>query len=562
MLQIITGKFFKSAERHVREERGVLYSNFSWVTSIETRAGKFDPIDFRALQTTYIFSFTNQLEKRDNDVLVSVGRAEIVDQFRVIAGFGLKAIFSNERTWVEQLCRPVTTGSEPAALLPRYFESRLHGANTECKEFSEFVDKLLSLRREDYRSILAALRAFNGALDVVGTNLDLAYSMLVYALESLAQKHQYYSPTWRDYDQTTRDKLDDLLKTLPVDTAEGIRFTLLSHSHLKLRVRFQDFITAHLGASYFTTESVGLKNPLRLCELSRALRNLYQARSNYVHELKPLMRHLSVSQIAADDVFRWEQEPHLTFAGLVRLVQHVVRSLVHHLPSVEHEDYNWRDDLPGIIRMHVAPQYWIHNAGGFTAVKAPRYFTGLLSLILDLKRNEGICNMTAVLEKIEEMYSSGNKAQRRAMLALYGLYNGCIVPEGRRPNWVEFLEKHADVVNDPCIEMMAFRIVLNLDFPYTSDQVESVLQEFDQQRFRKGALELPPIMELAIVIFGANLALRESNPERHQLLMRQALMNSPSRPELQTKIALALKESAEVPISEVIIRLDSAASTA
>jgi hypothetical protein len=271
-------------------------------------------------------------------------------------------------------------------------------------------------------------------------------------------------------------------------------------------------------------------------------------------ELKPLMRHLSVSQIASDDVFRWEQEPHLTFAGLVRLVQHVVRSLVSRLPAVEQEDYNWRDDLPGIIRMHVAPQYWVHNAAGFSATLAPRYFTDLLSLILDLKKGEGTCNMTSVLEKIEQMAATGSRVQQRGMLALYALYNGCIVPEGARPNWREFLEKHADVVNEPCIEMMALRIALNSDFPYTSEQVENVLREFNGQRFRRGALELPPIMELAIAVSGVNLALRESNAERHRRLLEQALMNAPGKADLQTKIDLALKESAEILMSEVIVR--------
>jgi len=36
--------------------------------------------------------------------------------------------------------------------------------------------------------------------------------------------------------------------------------------------------------------------------------------------------------------------------------------------------------------------------------------------------------------------------------------------------------------------------------------------------------------------------------------MREALMNSPGRTEIQNKIALALKESTEIPIFEVIVR--------
>jgi len=37
-------------------------------------------------------------------------------------------------------------------------------------------------------------------------------------------------------------------------------------------------------------------------------------------------------------------------------------------------------------------------------------------------------------------------------------------------------------------------------------------KEFGVQRFRKGALELPPNMETAIGVYGANLALYESKP--------------------------------------------------
>src|SRR5688572_4511395 len=108
MLQIITGKFFGSPERHVREQRGVLYSNYRWIGPIDTCVGKFGPIDFAAPQTTFLFSFTNQIEKRENDALITVvGQEEILDQFRLLAVFGLKAVFAKERVWVQQQCRSV-----------------------------------------------------------------------------------------------------------------------------------------------------------------------------------------------------------------------------------------------------------------------------------------------------------------------------------------------------------------------------------------------------------------------------------------------------------------------
>ena len=45
MLQIITGKFFGNNERYSTECRAILYSNFSWNDTIETKVLKMDPVE-------------------------------------------------------------------------------------------------------------------------------------------------------------------------------------------------------------------------------------------------------------------------------------------------------------------------------------------------------------------------------------------------------------------------------------------------------------------------------------------------------------------------------------
>ena len=82
----------------------------------------------------------------------------------------------------------------------------------------------------------------------------------------------------------------------------------------------------------------------------------------------------------------------------------------------------------------------------------------------------------------------------------------------------------------------------------------AALRELGATRFWKEAVDLPPIMEIAITFYAANLALRESKPERHRDLMRQALLDSPGRVKLQTPSAAAINEGAEIPMSEVLMR--------
>ncbi len=562
VLQIITGKFFKSEERHISDGRGVLYSNYRWYLPIETCIGRLEPLGTRACPTAYLFSFKNQIEKeKGNFSIVRTGDGEIIEQFRLLCSFGLRASFAEDRSWVTHLCRTGTIGQSddyaPTQLLPRYFASRIEGVQHEAQTFAELVAKTLSLSRSDFQSVMSALRAFSGALEVVGSSLDLAYSMLVYALESLAQKYVQHQPQWPDYDQRTRAKLEPILAALPSEQANGIKAALLDHAHLKLRARFLEFICTHVEDSYFTS-SAPLSFPLQKSELRRAARNIYDVRSAYVHELVPLLDQLRVPQIAEGEVFRWELEPHLTFNGLVRLSDHVIRTLISRLPSVEKEDFAWRSALPGIVRLQMAPQYWIHQVGGFEPATAHRYFEGFLSHFTETRlQGEPICDMSAIMEKIEQVGGQGKPEHQRAMLALYSLYNMCLRSDLRRPDWELFLEKHQAIVDQPAIELMATRVVLDGGFPWTYAEGAAALASHESARFHRGVFHPPLAVEVALMVVVANQALREGLPDAHASMVRTALLNSSGRPPLQAALQKALEAPQEIEIEQVLLRKPS-----
>ena len=560
MLQIITGKFFKAEERHISEGKGVLHSNYRWYLPIDTCVGKLEPLGTRAALTTYLYTFTNQIEKqRGNFSIVRTGDGEIIEQFRLLCAFGLRATFAEDRSWVAHFCRSGTVGQSdeyaPSQLLPRYFAPRLEGTLEEAQEFATIVAKTVSLSRSDFLSVITALQAFNGALEVVGSSVDLAYSMLVYALESLSQKYIEYEPQWADFDDRTRRKLEPWLAKVDDETAGAVRNALLVDAHLKLRARFQEFICTYVEDSFFTVEAERRAFPLQQPELRRAVRNIYDVRSAYVHELTPLMNQLRLPQIAEGDVFRWEGEPHLTFSGVVRLADHVIRTLIRRLSSVENEDFNWRDALPGIVRLNVAPQYWIHQAPGFRGDTASEYFGGFLEhFVGSALQGESICGMNAVMEKIEQNGTQGKEQDRRSMLSLYFLYNACLRPELRRPNWEQFLENQKAIVDQPCIEMMAARVMLDAGFPWTAAEGEVALARYNETRFHRGILHLHPWIETALHGAVANQALREGLPDKHRLFLRNALLNSAGRPAVQSALQAAIDSSIEVDMNIILPR--------
>ena len=64
--------------------------------------------------------------------------------------------------------------------------------------FVRFVDKATGLPRRDYSVVMSFLQTLSHALHTLRQNLDLAYSMLIYALESLSQGRSGYLPQWED----------------------------------------------------------------------------------------------------------------------------------------------------------------------------------------------------------------------------------------------------------------------------------------------------------------------------------------------------------------------------
>ncbi len=514
MLQIITGKFFKKEERYKRPRRAVLFSNYDWIGPIETCIGTLEPVDGGSI-ATWVFSYVNQMEKeRGNFSIVRVGDEEVVEQFRLLLVFGLGAYFASQRREVEHCCRQtrasVTDDSIPSQLLTRYFAIGLRGTVEDPKNFGKFVDKVLSLKRDRYLATVAALRTFCSALEATNTSVDLAYSMLIYALESLAQSFDGYQPVWSDYEDRVRKKVDNLLSTVDGAVSDEFRAALLESAHLKLMKRFLSFVETHTEDSFFTCEAEGIHAAIRRTEFRRSLKNAYTMRSGYVHELKPIVSQLRIPTISQQDAFRWYHEPYLTLSGLVRLTSHVLKNFIERGESVASEEVNWRDQLPGVIKMRMSPEYWIHQAVSFSPETASDRYSGFLEhFTAKLRAKEPIVDMSAVMEKIEQVVDEANERQKTVMLCLYWVYNCCLQKELRRPNWEQFLKGHELLLDKCCIETVSARLALGEDLEWSFDDCSKCFDEYDESRFCRSVTHMPHALEIVMMATVANKALAE-----------------------------------------------------
>lgn len=63
MLQIISGKFYESEDRHNNDCKGLLYSNISWPQKIQTCVATLEPADVYGQTSGYVMSYHNEIEK-------------------------------------------------------------------------------------------------------------------------------------------------------------------------------------------------------------------------------------------------------------------------------------------------------------------------------------------------------------------------------------------------------------------------------------------------------------------------------------------------------------------
>lgn len=358
MLQIISGKFYKTKETYSFERKAILYSNFRFPAPIRTNVGTLDPVDILSPVATYVFYYKNELEKDINSQgfsLVSTGDPEIVNQFMLLCSFGLKAFFATEKNEVILNCRSdrqnVNDKYHPSKFIGDFFNSKINATEEEVSDFINFINKVIGLPRNVYRSVITCLQNLYYSFQTLNFNVDLSYSLIVYCLESLSQTFDQFEPVWEDYNQKTRLIIDPLLETMEQNIAYEIKNALLTNEHLKLQKRFIEFVKKYLNDPFFQEEAENINFPLKKLDIEAVLRNAYDMRSKYVHQLRSVLKHLTIPQISQEEVFYWEHNPYLTYSGFIRLVLHVLNNFINDQPYLVHEDYPWRNDLPGTISM-------------------------------------------------------------------------------------------------------------------------------------------------------------------------------------------------------------------
>jgi hypothetical protein len=177
-------------------------------------------------------------------------------------------------------------------------------------EVREVLWRALSIaKKEEFEAVARSVRLYHAAVLSVGREDSAAYSLLVAALEALADQFEPAPPTFDEWTEAEGWNAFIRRQNFSTEQADALRSRLMRDRHLNLSRRFVSYVIRMVPSSFWTETwhsyaphvemPAGIlrgwmeaERPLtertrRATLLAENLRTVYQARSKYFHAGEP-----------------------------------------------------------------------------------------------------------------------------------------------------------------------------------------------------------------------------------------------------------------------------------
>jgi hypothetical protein len=320
--------------------------------------------DGGAISTTYSWtvSINNCSTTRVGSVVTSAD--EITEQIRRLLILKMNFFFGKSPNEVEQYCNlQHSIGSEISAIdiLPDFFIDKPVDLSERIRDLDPWIEKVLSLDRQTYKSLCKALAAYEKALHILSSDPTLSYSLLIFVLESLSNSESLPEYDWQDLGNSEQRKFNKLFEDnrfSSVDSAwtNDIKQLILETLKTGANKRFTEFTVKHIPVSFYESQNTTSKSPIRSSKIYNSIKKAYSLRSTFAHQLKPLSQYLISESRIAEEVEE-DGETYLTPRGLFRLVRSVVLEFIEKQEIKKLHSYHWDNELNHNIISGSQPVY-------------------------------------------------------------------------------------------------------------------------------------------------------------------------------------------------------------
>lgn len=555
MLQILSGKFFNETIS-VKEFNGkeIFYSNIMMFGKIETDLWTLENVNLNQGVSSYLLT----LRGHDLDSTSQFFHPEAFNEFRLLTSFWFKSIFEYDKNNVEMLCRQIPQNPNdnqiPSKILPEYFS--LQKASDDFENYKNFINKVLKLSREKYKAILNSIDLFFQALNALNYNLEFAFSLMVFSIESLCQKFDDFEENWEDYDDNVKSELNNLVEIYNIsdEDYDNLKEVLLKNDHQKATKRFIDFSMSYVSDDFFREDAINSKTPLKKSDLKHVLKNCYRIRSSYVHNLEKIKKvNYIVSMMGNKETLGNESDLFLTFTGLTRLVHHILKNFIFSCEETGFEEIDFVEEIPHLANFPLAPQYWITDERGGRPEDIFIYYHYFLTLLIQSYNKEEFLEFKGLMHKIEENLKKGIKKNfKDATLVFYYLCNKLYDENGISEKFNQTCEKYDinSVLDNLSIETLICKLILTEDIYWDLEEIIDCYNNYVKNKFRKNALNLNDFHENCIVIVICNAFYHDENYKEFSKWANKLILELPSKVKCQDYIQNCINENKDIEFEE------------
>ena len=376
---------------------------------------------------------------------------------------------------------------------------------------------------------MRAIRTYVTALHRLVDDFETSYTLLVAAIESLAQGFDGFRPEWADYDEQKRRRIDRALAGVEQESAELVRQAILDTEHVAMSRRFCDFTLSHLPREFYREDAAVLGHPVSYSDLKAALPQAYRLRSEHLHRLETLPALLTLP-LSHPDSAPVNGRITLTFQGLARVARQVITQFIRQGVKTEKETYDYRRELAGIVHVSVAPQYWIWKADSLATASGRGRLQGFLEVFashLEKEDSWTVPDLREMLSKAEGMFSVMTPDLRRPFLALYFIYNRLILRDNPMENFGNISEVYASEVERPSVEFAFVHLLSDSCPDWPLENHHKVHDDYFRNKRVKDAFRVPRVLEAALSLQLAERYRIAGETEQAKKLVAVSLENCP-----------------------------------
>jgi hypothetical protein len=547
MLQISTGKLFRLPVQSENKLRGILYTNLH--LDFGTGSNIEDSLLGKLLQTSelggspkkIVYEFIERIEARPSgpQLIVSHGADSYLSDMAMLISLFFNCTCSPDIELVNRLIgnhAGTATGRVANMVMRKVFDKDVFATQGEQQGFVEFYRHLMGLNRKVYLGVMRAIRTYVTGLHRIADDLELSYTLMVAAGESLTQEFDGYSSNWLSVSEQKRRPIDESLKGVDVDIAERVRAAILSVEHVSLGRRFQAFIAEHVSAHYFAQSFEKYSSPPGRDDLPELLESSYKARSSYIHQLLSLPDCVAGSRLPAETVIPIGRRGRMfTLNGLARLVRDVIIEFTLRQSVVDREIYDYTRELSGVSVVRFASEYWIADVpedmagSGRDKLEA---FLEQFSLVLMEVPDASLTDISGLLRHFLSKAPQLKKANRLSYWVMLLMFNDVAGQSRVRisPSLAKLIDADFSQLS---IELMLVLAYFGKELDYSLDARYSVLEKYWRKRGEKSGVRFPRLFEAAIGIQLAEAYRLKDGPEKCREILVRVAENFPENEELR-----------------------------